>query len=58
MAMQKISTYEESVLEDIRSNAVSITISTLRHLVEEHLGEDIAEELIDEAVKDISKSIH
>lgn len=58
LAIKKISTYEESILEDIRSNAVDITVHTLRQIVEDNLGEEIAEDLIDEAIKNISKSIH
>lgn len=58
VAMQKIASYEATVLHDIRSNAVDIAVGTVRALIAENLGKDLTDELIEVAVEDIEKKLH
>lgn len=58
MAMEKIAGYEASVLQEIRSNAVDIAVSTMRSLIAENMNKEMAEELIDDAILDVEKKLH
>lgn len=57
-SLKKISNFEQSILIEIKANAVDIIVSTIRELVEDHVSEDVADELVQIAIDDISKSIH
>lgn len=58
MAMQKIAAYESSVMQDLRNHAVDIAISTVRTIIQEHMSKEMAEELVNDAIADMGKTLH
>jgi F-type H+-transporting ATPase subunit b len=58
MAMQKIATYEAAILQEIRYNAVDVTGSTVRSLVQEKIGAKDAEQLVAESIQEIGKKLN
>ena len=58
VAMQKISNYEASVIQQVKNNSIDIAISTVRSLVADHLNKEVAEDLIGRAITDMNKKLH
>lgn len=58
IALQKIAQAQTSVVQEIRDNAVDITVSASRMLLEKHLDKKRAEELITDAVSSIDRKLH
>ncbi len=57
-ALEKITQTETQVVNQIRENAVDITIGVARNLIMENLSHDAAEALIDRAIADIDRTFH
>lgn len=58
LAMQKIAQAESSVLTDLRSNALDITMEAARSLILEGMSPEVAEEIISKAFQDIERKLH
>lgn len=58
MAMQKMSNYEASVINQIRRNSIDIAVGSVRAMILEHLNKEKAEELINQATLEINKKLH
>lgn len=58
IAMQKISTYEHSVMQEIRINSIDLAISTVRNLVKEKLSKEVSEQLVTRAISEMDKKLH
>lgn len=58
LAMQKIASYEHSVMQDVRTNSIDIAIGTVRKLTKERLTEEIAESLVSRAMNEMNKKLH
>jgi len=58
LAMQKISLYEQAVLQQVKQSAVDIAISTVRSLVTEAMDKNLSNTLIEKAMEDVAKKIH
>ncbi len=58
LAMQKIASYEQSVLQEVRTNSIDVAISTVRSLIKEKLNKEIAENLVSRAVTEMNKKLH
>jgi len=57
IAMQKIATYENAVVQEIRMNAIDISIKTVHHLLKENLNGAISDELLSKAIIDMNKKL-
>lgn len=55
MALQRIATMEARVMQDIRDQAVDITVSAARRLIMDNLGRDMAEEIISSAITNVQR---
>lgn len=58
LAMQKIAQAESSVMNDLRSNALDITMETARTLILESMSPEVAEEILSKAFQDIERKLH
>lgn len=58
LALQKIASYEANVLKDIRNAAVDQAIHAIQKLAADHMGKEVAENLINGSITNISKSVH
>ncbi len=58
VAMQKIASYESSVIQEVKNNAVDIAVSTVRSLIVDHLNKEMAEELVSKSIADMGKKLH
>ena len=58
VALQKIAQTEARVVEEIRDNAVDITISTARRVLADNLGADAAEEIVGKAISGMDQKLH
>ncbi len=58
IAMQKIATYEHSVMQEVRMNSIDIAIGTVRKLAKERLTAEISESLVNRAINEINKKLH
>lgn len=56
VAMQKIASYENSVLQGIRLNSVDVTMTTIRKLIEENINSEMAEKLVRKAISEMEKN--
>lgn len=58
VAMQKIASYEHSVMQDVRLNSIDIAIGTVRNLVKEKLSKEVADSLVNRAIGEMNKKLH
>ena len=58
LAVQKIESYEARTLQEVRNQAVDTAITAIRSLAAEHMDKTTADTLVDNAINDISKSVH
>jgi F-type H+-transporting ATPase subunit b len=58
LAMQKIASYENAVIQQVKNNSVDIAISTVRSIVMDTLNKEASEELIGKAISGIDKKLH
>lgn len=58
LAMQKIATYEQSVMQEVRMNSIDIAIGTVRKLAKERLTAEISESLVNRAINEMNKKLH
>ncbi len=58
LALQKIAQAEANVFQEIRENAVDITVSAARTLIAENLSKEAAEVLVSKAIHDIDQKFH
>jgi len=58
LAVQKIAQTEARVVQEIRENAVDITISAAREIIMEDLDKDVADSVIDTAISDIGRKLN
>ncbi len=58
LAMQKISSYEHKVVQEIREHAVDSAVRAIHTLASQHMESDVATKLVDDSIKDISRTIH
>ena len=58
LAMQKINTYEATVLQEIRCHAVDIAVSTVRALVQENVNAKAAEALVSQSIQEVNKKLN
>lgn len=57
-AMQKIASYENAILDQVKNNAVDIAVSTVRSLLIEHMNNEMADDLISHAVTEVDSKLH
>jgi F-type H+-transporting ATPase subunit b len=57
-AAQRITNLENSVLQEVRSNAVEIAILAVHSLVRSRMGQDLSEDFINSVVNDINKQLN
>lgn len=57
IAMQKISTYENSVAQQIRMNSIEMSMNLVRALIKEKFSTDISEELLSGAINEMSRKL-
>ena len=58
IAMQKISTYEHAVMQEVRTNSIDVAMGTVRSLVKEKLNKEISEQLVTRAIGEMNKKLH
>lgn len=58
LAMQKIAQAESGVLNDLKANALDITMDAARTLILENLSKEAAEEILSTAITEIEKKLH
>jgi F-type H+-transporting ATPase subunit b len=58
IAEQKIKQAETAVIQQIRDNAVDITVNAARALIVDNLGKAESEELMENAVDELSRKFH
>lgn len=58
LAMQKIASYEHSVMQEVRTNSIDIAVSTVRNLVKEKLSKEVADGLVTRAINEMNKKLH
>ncbi len=58
IAMQKIATYEHSVMQEVRTNSIDIAIGTVRNLIKEKINNEISEKLVTSAVNEMNKKLN
>jgi len=57
VAMQKIATYENSVIQEIRMNAIDISVKTVHTILKENLTNNNSDELVSKAIKEMNKKL-
>jgi len=58
IAMSKISGYEASILQEIRSNAVDSVINTVHTLITKHMSPEMADMLVEQAMQEANKKLN
>lgn len=58
VAMQKIASYEHSVMQSVRLNSIDVAMGTVRSLVQEKLNKEVADTLVTRAIGEMSKKLH
>lgn len=58
LAMRKISTYENAVLQEVRANSIDMAIKTVRHLVKNNISHEVSEELVMRAMDEMNKRLN
>lgn len=58
LSMQKIASYESSVLRDVHNRIIDTTVNTVSQILSENLDKEISESLVEDAVAGISKKLH
>lgn len=58
LAMQKIATYEATVIQDVKNRAIDVAIQTVRAIIIENLEKDRADQLVTQAIADMGKRLH
>lgn len=58
LAEQKIAQAEARVIQEIRDNAVEITINAARTLIMENLSSEVADELLEVAIANADRTFH
>lgn len=58
MALQRIATMETRVMQEIRDNAVEVTIAAARNLIMDNMGNEVAEEVISDAISEIQRKFN
>lgn len=58
LAMQRISQAETAVIDEIKANAVDITVNAAKTIIADNLGKEAANDLMDQAIEDIERKIH
>jgi len=58
LAMEKIASYEATVLQEVRMQAVDIAMIAVRDLLSEHVTRESAETLIQTALQDAQKKLN
>ncbi|MCD6035612.1 MAG: atpF [Rickettsiales bacterium] len=57
LTMQKIETYEKSVLQEVRGKAIDAAINRVYDIFDSELSRDAAQELINDSVATVRKSV-
>jgi F-type H+-transporting ATPase subunit b len=55
--MQKISTYEHSVLQELRVNLIDVAVGTVRSIMKENVKKEVSEELVQNAINEMHKNL-
>lgn len=58
IALQKIAQAEAAVVNEIKNNAIDITLSAARSIIVENLDRESAEEIIHQAISGIDRKFH
>jgi F-type H+-transporting ATPase subunit b len=58
LAMQKIQSFEENAINELRKNISSITVSAAAQIIEESSDEDSFKKLVGTSLEKLSKTIH
>jgi len=58
LAQAKIARAEAQVIEDVRNMAVDIAVRAAAQLVEEHLSDEKAGKIIDDAISELGRKVH
>lgn len=58
LAHAKIARAEEQVIEDVRNMAVDIAVRAAGQLVQERLGEEQANQIVDNAISELGRKVH
>tara|TARA_A100001037_G_scaffold239170_1_gene218701 strand:+ start:2092 stop:2571 length:480 start_codon:yes stop_codon:yes gene_type:complete len=58
LAQAKIARAEAQVIEDVRNMAVDIAVRAAGQLVEERLGDEQANKIVDEAISELGRKVH
>lgn len=57
MAMQKIASYETSILQELRGNAVDVILNSVQELIAKNMDKATAQTLITQAIDDAGKKL-
>jgi len=58
LAMQKIASYEHSIMHEVRTNSIDIATATVRNLIKENLNKEISDSLVVGAINEMNKKLH
>jgi F-type H+-transporting ATPase subunit b len=57
VAMHKIATYEHAVVQEIRMNAIDLSVKTVRDILQEKLSNTASEEIVARAITQMNKKL-
>jgi F-type H+-transporting ATPase subunit b len=58
MAVQKIASYEEAALADVKSHITNLTIEVSKKLLETNINADTSKKIIDNSIEKLAKTLH
>lgn len=58
MTMNKISTYEATILQDVRNHAIDAAIEKVNSLIDERMDSATADALVTASIEEIDKKLH
>lgn len=58
MAIQKVSSYEAALLQDIRNHAIDLSAETVRRMVSQHLNPDMAQKMALQSIQNVDKKLN
>ena len=56
--MQKISSAEAQLVQDLKEHAVDLAVSTAQNLLKEKMSKSVSQNLLQHALKDVQKKLH
>lgn len=58
LTIEKIEQAEQKALQEVRERAVDVAVAATERILREHLSDKKSDDLIDQAIQDVSKRLH